>query len=257
MKNLVIGVTALLLIVIGGFYMQKYKNVAKTTSKVEEVKWDIKNEKGNKTASIKFQLYNRSGGEVLGINDRISAVITDKQLKNIQHIKPQFTGNGTYKISYKLGKEGEYTVFLYEDNGKTTKQFAKKNFTKGEKELKVQPVFKTDTLLTKDIGGYKTSLLFRTLYVNEAATLTFQFQTEEREKLRLRSNAGEQASLYIVDNERKNFLHAVPVSEEGGQLQYYMTFPAEGVYKMWGTFYINGKKHKQDFTLQVNKRKES
>lgn len=257
MKNLVIGMIALLLIVIGGFYMQKYKNVAKTTGKIEEVKWDIKNKESNQSVNIKFQLYDQGGDEILGVNNHILAVITDEQLQIIQHITPRFSGNGTYQMSYKPKKEGTYTVFLYENDGETVKQFAKKNFIKGDKQLKTKPVLKTDALLTKDIGEYKASLLFRTLYENEAATLTFQFQTEEREKLRLRSNAGQQASLSIVNHERKHFLYAVPVSEEGGQLQYYITFPEEGIYKIWGTFYINGKKHEQEFTLQVKKRKES
>lgn len=256
MRNLVIGVIALLFIVLGGFYIQKYKSTATTTNEVGKVKWDIQNAKINERVTSTFQIYDGNDNEILGVNDRISAIITDKQLSTIQHITPQFAGKGMYKISYELKKEGEYTVFLYEDNGKTTKQFAKKSFTVGEKGAEKEKVLAADTVLTKDIGGYQTSLLFRTLYSNEAATLTFQFQTEKREDLRLRSNADEHSFLYIVDDKKNHFLYAVPISEEG-QLQYYITFPSEGVYKVWGTFYIDGKKYEKVYKLQVRERKES
>ena len=73
-------------------------------------------------------------------------------------------------------------------------------------------------------------------------------------KLKLHSERGEVESLYIVDDKRENFLYAIPVDTEE-QLQYRITFPVEGTYKMWGTFYINGKKYEKEFVVQVQKRK--
>ncbi len=60
--------------------------------------------------------------------------------------------------------------------------------------------------------------------------------------------------LYIVDETRENFLYAIPVDTEG-QLQYRITFPVEGTYKIWGDFYINGKKYEKEFIVQVQKEK--
>ncbi len=40
------------------------------------------------------------------------------------------------------------------------------------------------------------------------------------------------------------------------QLQYRITFPQEGTYKIWGTFYLNDKKYKQEFIVQVQKAKK-
>lgn len=50
------------------------------------------------------------------------------------------------------------------------------------------------------------SLLFGALHPNEAVTLTFQFQIKKGESLKLRSNSGEHAALYIVD-EKKNIFY--------------------------------------------------
>lgn len=86
-------------------------------------------------------------------------------------------------------------------------------------------------------------------------TLTFQFQSKKGEKLKLHSERGEVEALYIVDETRENFLYAIPVDTDE-QLQYRITFPVEGTYKIWGDFYINGKKYEKEFIVQVQKKKK-
>ncbi|KEK23724.1 hypothetical protein [Bacillus gaemokensis] len=254
MKNLVIGLIALLLIVAGGFYMKKHQGKTETTGDVQEVKWDIKNRKGNEKVDINFQLFNKNNNEVRGVNDQIRAIIVDEQLKEMQQMKPAFAGNGSYKLSPGIEKDKAYTIFLYEDRDKTEQSFSKKKF--GEEEKKKQKSLVGDSVLTKKIGDYQTSLLFGALHPNEAATLTFQFQTKKGERVKLSSNTGERAALYIIDEAREHFIYAVPVDDEE-QLQYRITFPEEGVYKIWGDFYLNGKKYDKEFVIQVQKRKNS
>ncbi|MDM5238334.1 hypothetical protein [Bacillus cereus] len=255
LKNLVIGLVALLLIVAGGFYIKKYQETVETVGDVEEVKWDLT--KGNEKVDILFQLLNKKNSEVRGVNDEIRAVIVDGQLKQVQQMKPTFAGNGSYKLSSKIAKDEGYTIFLYEDKNKSVKSFAKKDFgEEREGENKKKAKFPIDSVLTKKIGEYEVSLLFGALHPNEPATLTFQFQAKKGEKLKLHSERGEVETLYIVDEARENFLYAMPVDTDE-QLQYRITFPAQGTYKMWGTFYINGKKYEKEFIVQVQKRKNS
>ncbi|WP_141523198.1 MULTISPECIES: hypothetical protein [Bacillus] len=254
LKNLVIGLIALLFIVAGGFYMQKYKGTTETTGDIREVKWDIKNRKGNEKVDISFQLFNKNNNEVRGVNDQIRAIIVDEQLKGMQQKKPTFTGNGSYKLSPGIAKDTAYTIFLYEDREKTEQSFSKKDF--GEDDKKKQKSLVADTVLTKKIGDYQMSLLFGALHPNEAATLTFQFQMKKGERVKFNSDTGEHAALYIVDEKREHFLYAVPTNEDE-QLQYRITFPEEGMYKIWGTFYLNGKKYEKEFVIQVQKRKNS
>lgn len=71
--------------------------------------------------------------------------------------------------------------------------------------------------------------------------------------MKLHSERGEVEALYIVDDTRENYLYAIPVDTDG-QLQYRITFPAEGTYKIWGDFYINGKKYEKEFIVQVQKK---
>ncbi|KFN04139.1 hypothetical protein DJ93_3933 [Bacillus clarus] len=254
MKNLVIGLITLLLIVAGGFYIKKYQGMTETTGDIQEVKWDIKNKKENEKVDISFQLLNKNNNEVRGINDQIRVVIVDAQLKNIQQMKPTFAGNGSYKLSSNIAKDKGYTIFLYEDNNKSAESFSKKNF--GEEDKKKKESLSMDTVLTKKMDDFQVSLLFGALHPNEAATLTFQFQAKKGGKVKFSSRSGEHANLYIVDEMRENFLYAVPVNDDE-QLQYRIIFPEEGTYKLWGNFYLNGKKYEKEFVIQVQKRKSS
>ncbi|MCU4765671.1 hypothetical protein OCF65_05055 [Bacillus toyonensis] len=257
LKNLVIGLVALVLIVAGGFYIKKYQETVETVGDVQEVKWDVSNGKGNDKVDILFQLLNKKNNEVRGVNDQIRAVIVDEQLKHIQQIKPTFAGNGSYKLSSKIAKDEAYTIFLYEDKNKSVESFAKTDFGREKEEKNKKKVnLPVDSVLTKKIGEHEVSLLFGALHPNEPVTLTFQFQAKKGEKLKLHSERGEEETLYIVDETRENFLYAMPVDTDE-QLQYRITFPAQGTYKLWGTFHINGKKYEKDFIVQVQKRKNS
>ena len=65
-------------------YIKKYQETVETTGDVQEVKWDVKNKKGNEKVDISFQLLDKMNNEVRGVNDQIRAVIVDGNLKNIQ-----------------------------------------------------------------------------------------------------------------------------------------------------------------------------
>lgn len=254
MKNLGIAFVALFLLVAGGFYIKKYQGIAETTAMIQEVKWDIKKGKENKKVDLAFQLFNKKSNAIRGVNDQLRAVVVDENLGEIQEVKPIFIGSGSYKITQKIEKSKEYTVFLYEDHNKTESSFSKKNF--GEKNKNKPKGLVGDTILTKKIGDHQVSLLFGALHPNEAATLTFQFQAKKGEKLKIGSHRGVKSTLSIVDEEREHFIYGVPFHVEE-QLQYRITFPQEGTYKIWGTFYLNDKKYKQEFIVQVQKRKNS
>lgn len=139
MKNLGIAFVALFLLVAGGFYIKKYQGIAETTAMIQEVKWDIKKGKENKKVDLAFQLFNKKSNAIRGVNDQLRAVVVDENLGEIQEVKPIFIGSGSYKITQKIEKSKEYTVFLYEDHNKTESSFSKKNF--GEKIRTSQKVW--------------------------------------------------------------------------------------------------------------------
>ena len=98
LKNLVIGLIALVLIVAGGFYIKKYQENEETVGDVQEVKWGVSNGKGNEKVDIVFQLLNNKNNEIRGVNDQMRAVIVDGQLKTYNKLNPHLQGTG--HISY-------------------------------------------------------------------------------------------------------------------------------------------------------------
>ena len=87
LKNLVIGLIALVLIVAGGFYIKisrKRRDCRRCSgSKVGCFKW-----KGNEKVDIVFQLLNNKNNEIRGVNDQMRAVIVDGQLKTYNKLNP-------------------------------------------------------------------------------------------------------------------------------------------------------------------------
>ncbi len=124
-----------------------------------------------------FSCLTKKSNAIRGVNDQLRAVVVDENLGEIQEVKPIFIGSGSYKITQKIEKSKEYTVFLYEDHNKTESSFSKKNF--GEKNKNKPKGLVGDTILTKKIGDHQVSLLFGALHPNEATTLTFQFQAKK------------------------------------------------------------------------------
>ena len=79
-------------------------------------------------------MLNNKNNEIRGVNDQMRAVIVDGQLKTYNKLNPHLQGSGSYKLSYKIAKDEEYTIFLYEDKNKSVESFARKNFGRTKEE---------------------------------------------------------------------------------------------------------------------------
>ena len=112
---------------------KKYQENEETVGDVQEVKWGVSNGKGNEKVDIVFQLLNNKNNEIRGVNDQMRAVIVDGQLKTYNKLNPHLQER-SYKLSSKIAKDEEYTIFLYEDKNKSVESFARKNFGRTKEE---------------------------------------------------------------------------------------------------------------------------
>ena len=145
---------------------------------------------------------------------------------------------------------------MYEDENKSMESFLRKIFGEEKKEKNKDKNRKRNYLSICTYKKYRRASsvsLFGALHPNEATTLTFEFR-RKGEKLKLNSGRSEVNALYIVINKREHFLYAIPVDTDE-QLQYRITFPEEGTYKIWGDFYINGKKYKRSLVYKCKNEK--
>ncbi|WP_028400440.1 hypothetical protein [Ectobacillus panaciterrae] len=261
MKKSTIGIIIVFLVFLAGFYLQKHGSFsfgAKTASVVDDaqVSWDVETGKTKGEQKVTFTLLDEKGDQLRGLNDQIQnqihALVVDDTLVHYEDIQPTFLGKGTFTFSHKLEKP--HTIFLFLEDDQTREQIARKEIAVKEesKTDKNKRKLALDALLTTKIGPYEASLIFNALKPKRQEKLTFQFQTKD--VVRFQSPSGQPSRLLIVDDQKKHFLTAVPAQgNSSNQLQFSLTFPEEGHYKLWGTFYINGKAYEKSFVVQVVK----
>lgn len=263
MKKTKVGIVCVFLAFLVGAYFHKQgiQLGARETSVIENerVSWDIELANGKEKRTVTFTLYNEQGEELRGVNDEVQnqfrVLIVDHGLVRYEDMHPTFLGKGTFTFSYKFLPSVSYTIFLYKQDGHIREQLARTDIPRKEAGAENdQHSLTADPLLTTKIGAYDVSLLFNALKAKQKQLLTFQFQTKKGESIRFQSPSGEQAHLFIIDENRKHFLTALPLAAKTGkQLQFEVMFPEEGLYKLWGTIYLNGKMYEKPFVVQVGK----
>lgn len=264
MRNITLGMTILFLVLLVAAYVHKQGNGTERTASLmkNEVEWEIEKAAVNKKTKVSFIIGDDKGEGLRGLNDEkqneIRAVIVPPDMKEYIEIQPSFLGKGEFMFTHIFKQKGEYTVFLYEKNKSMQQSFANTRITIGqdsEQQSGEKQILVPDSLLTTEIGPYKTSLVFNTLQVGGMETLTFQFPAKKGE-LRFRSKSGELSSFLFVNESKRSLIHTVAQDQEGKkELSLSVIFPEKGLYKVWGTFYVNGREYHRAFVVQVSDKK--
>lgn len=264
MRNITLGVTVLFLVLLIAAYVHKQGNGTERTVSLMKngVEWEIEKEAVNKKTKVFFVIGDDKGEGLRGLNDEkqneIRAVIVPPDMRKYIEIQPSFLGKGEFMFTYIFKQKGEYVVFLYEKNKNMQQSFANTRIIIGqdsEQHSEKEQILVPDSLLTTEIGPYKASLVFDALQVGKKETLTFQFSDKEG-VLRFRSKSGELSSFLFVNESKRSLIHTV-AQDQGGkkELSLSVIFPEEGLYKMWGTFYVNGREYHRAFVVQVSDKK--
>jgi len=264
MRNITLGMTVLFLVLLVAAYIHKQGSGTERTVSLMKggVEWEVENAAVDKKTKISFIIQDGKGKGLRGLNDEkqneIRAVIIPPDMKEYIEIQPFFLGKGAFMFTHIFKQKGEYAVFLYEKNKNMKQSFANTRVTIGqdsEQHSEKKQTLVPDSLLTTEIGSYKTSLVFDALRVGRMETLTFQFSDKEG-SLRFRSKSGESPSFLFVNESKRSLVHTVAQDQEEKKvLSLSVIFPEEGLYKMWGTFYINGREYHQAFVVQVGSKK--
>lgn len=264
MRNITLGMTVLFLVLLVAAYVHKQANGTERTVSLMKsgVEWEVEKAAVNKKTKISFVIGDDKGEGLRGLNDEkqneIRAVIVPPDMKEYIEIQPSFLGKGEFTFTYIFKQKGEYTVFLYEKNKNMKQSFANTRITIGqdsEQQSEKKRILVPDSLLTTEIGPYKTSLVFDALQAGGMEMLTFQFQ-DKKGALRFHSKSGELSSFLFVNESKRSLIYTVAQNQEGKkELSISVIFPEEGLYKMWGTFYVNGREYRRAFVVQVGNKK--
>ncbi|MFD3446167.1 hypothetical protein ACFDTO_16355 [Microbacteriaceae bacterium 4G12] len=265
MKKITFGILIVFLAFIGVAYAEKKglfqsSSVHSTMKSETKVVWKLSDVALHKQASITFTLQDENGKELRrldeGLQSQIHVFITNSSLSEYKDIKPNFLGNGTFSFSYTFSKEENYTIFLYRQNEQQQEQFAAKEIVLSNEGVKKASKLIPDSLLTTKIDSYEMSLVFNMLKPNQQESLQFQFQNKEGQSIRFQSSAQERNHLIIIDENRKHLIYLPPANEKRkNELTFPVEFPEEGMYKLYGTFYLDRQKYERNFVINVGKKK--
>ncbi|SFT19925.1 hypothetical protein [Paenibacillus sp. BC26] len=180
-------------------------------------------------------------------------IVVSKDLSYFNHIHPDYDGEGMFTIDTTFPFGGEYRLFAEfqpEGGGSVVSRHA--ILLSGKADLK--PLI-PDTTLTKSTGQEIVTLSYDRLAAGEETNLTFHIADAKTKKPanNLEPYLGAAGHVVIISGDSEQYIHVHPVDAKGGDSApvFHATFPAPGIYKVWGQFAREGRPITVSYTLQV------
>ncbi|TFE23977.1 hypothetical protein [Cohnella luojiensis] len=181
-------------------------------------------------------------------------VVISKDLKQFQHIHPDYKGNGRFEIAVSFTVGGDYEMFAdFVPSGLSELTRAESVKVSGAALLNA-PLEASDSL-TATVSGVQVELRFGHLMAKMQTGMTFAFRDEKTGKPidDLEYYLGSVGHTIIVDSQLKQYIHVHPFNwaSSGPLAVFGVTFPESGIYKVWGQFQRKGKVFVVPFVIHV------
>lgn len=192
-------------------------------------------------------------------------IVVSNDLREFDHIHPTGGGNGTRTLEYTPARGGAHTVFVEvtPKGGKEQLQSFPLEVTGRNTAQRI----KLD-LEAKTLGPTRVSLSVPKLNAGEPATLTFQLTSSASGRPeRLGKYLGAAGHAIFISGDRTQFVHehAMEADMPGmpgmkmsagaamppGQVQFDVTLPRPGLYKVWGQFAARGRTLTAPFVIRA------
>ncbi len=202
--------------------------------------------------------------------------VVSNNLQHFDHVHPTFVGKGRFEADIKLPFGGEYTFFSgYQREGMPQEMSVSRQFIGGDASLScsIDTTLRSQTLEetkvslsvhranndpTNDDSENSESIV----RAGEEITIQFSLQQKNSDKpvQDLQQYLGAIGHLIIVkqpDNEEAvlshdDYMHVHSDSEKAdGQIDFTVSFPEAGTYKMWGEFKRNNRSVIPSFGIKV------
>ncbi|OBZ11263.1 hypothetical protein [Bacillus sp. FJAT-26390] len=182
-------------------------------------------------------------------------IVVSKDLQQFQHVHPAYKGDGLFELPIAFPSGGGYKLyadFLPKGMNELTRM--------GEVEVQgaaaAPSILKPSESLVAHVDGMKVELAFAEKPVPQTAmNMTYTFTDEQTgepiEDLEL--YLGAVGHVVAIDQKTEQFIHIHPLNwaSSGPQAVFGVSFPAGGLYKIWGQFQRNGQTLIVPFVIQV------
>lgn len=181
-------------------------------------------------------------------------IIVSKDLSYFDHAHPEYEGNGRFHVDIEFQNGGEYKLiadFVIEHSG----PMLISHWVSVRGDVTTEKPLKADTDLTKVVNNKMISLSFDELKHGHEVTITFTILDSKTKQpiLDLEPYLGAIGHVVAISEGAQHYLHIHPINEttKGPEAKFITTFPASGLYKLWGQFLHHGTLITVPFTIQV------
>lgn len=184
-------------------------------------------------------------------------IVVSDDLRNFDHIHPEYKENGRFQVSVTFPESGSYTMFSdYKPAGKKETVSLTNITIPGAVPMpkNLEKFTKTKTLSDTKVN---LNVSEKTIKAGADITLTFDVKDNKNQPVTdLQPYLGEKGHLVIIKSSSPltvaDYIHAHAMKNTtNGKIEFHTKFPKSGTYKMWTQFNRNGKIKTADFWVNV------
>ncbi|ACT03933.1 hypothetical protein [Paenibacillus sp. JDR-2] len=214
-------------------------------------------EAGNK-ATIQLNFKDAHGRPVqsfaLNHEREIHLIAVSSDLSEFQHLHPVDEGQGHFTVDTVFPKGGAYKLFADFVPAGGSHQVAQTEVTVGGKTSAAASLV-PDKKLIQTIENTVVSLQTGELQAGKETSLAFSFKDAATSKPAqdMEPYLGAAGHVVIISSNLRHYLHVHPKEGQtaGPEALFETTFPAPGLYKVWGQFQRHGDIFTASYTINV------
>jgi len=207
--------------------------------------------------AIDLQLSDAEGEPLQKFEDtherKLHLIIVSEDLSYFDHVHPEYAGEGLFRHYIVLPAGGKYKLFAdFQPAGYAHSTVSTSLQVGGEGQLER---IIADQKRIKTTDKAVVELAVSSLEAGGESELVFTFRHPKTGALLkdLQPYLGAIGHVVIISEDLEQYLHVHPASERGSgpEAKFATSFPAEGLYRIWGQFQRQGETFIVPFTVNV------
>ncbi|MFC4768614.1 hypothetical protein [Effusibacillus consociatus] len=229
------------------------------TSQVQAVwKFASQTPESKKEEELSIQIQDNTGKPIekfeISHEKKLHLIVVSKDLSYFNHIHPEYTEKGIFKIKTQFPSGGDYKLiadFIPEGGGAKTES----QWIQVQGDAPAQKPIQPETNFTKVVDGKEVTLSLDNLQAGKELTMSFTIKDAATKQpiTNLEQYLGAVGHVVILSADAEKYIHNHPLEEKatGPVAKFGTSFPTSGTYKIWGQFQHQGKVFTVPFVINV------
>ena len=200
--------------------------------------------------NFSFKLFGKDGDEwkdgdlKIAHEKKMHFIFVRDDMTGYQHIHPSYA-NGKWAVSTDIKDAGDYNLYVDIDSTEEGAMVLRVPFrVTSETKIKNFPI--VNSKINIATGEYTATLTTdKSLIANQEIKLSIALTKNGKAQTDIGTYLGALGHLVILNHkDNNNFIHAHPLTEvkpDNGIIEFQATFPAKGLYTLFGQFNLDGR----------------